>query len=163
MDKIDLAELSGYQEDFETLNKFQRPYLLPSLGAIILALCGFLLFIAEMQASHFQRGQKAGSLDTVWFDYEGALKGVGAPGSLISCLPAILFFGGLAAFATTMFVMSRATPVSCVSGQRMEKYWNATPDQPSDREIVYVDRTSRTYFRRVFSSTSGPRTPVSGI
>jgi hypothetical protein len=160
MDKIDLAELSGYQEDFETLNKFQRPYLLPSLGAIILALCGFLLFIAEMQASHFQRGQQAGFLDTVWFDFVSTLKSVGVSGSLISCLPAIVFFGSLAAFATTMFIMSRVTPVSCISGQRMEKYWNATPDQPGDREIVYVDRTSRTYFRRVFSSTSGPRTDI---
>jgi len=160
MDKIDLAELSGYQEDIETLQKFQRPYSLPSLGAVVFALCGFLLFISEMQASHFQRGQLSGILDTVWIDFAGAFKGVGAPGALISCLPAILFFGGLAAFATTMFVMSQATPVSCVSGQRMEKYWNATPDRPGDREIVYVDRTSRTYFRRVISSTSGPRTAI---
>ena len=160
MDKINLAELSGYQEDLETLQKFQRPYLLPSLAGMVLALFGFLLFISEAQASHFHRGQQPGFLDTVWFDFENTLKGFGASPLLISWLPAIIFFGSLAALATTMFVMSQVTPISCVSGQRMEKYWNATPDRTGDREIVYVDRTSRTYFRRVFASTSGPRTNI---
>jgi hypothetical protein len=157
MDSIDLAELSGYQEDKETLNKFQRPYLAPSLTAFVVALFGFLLTFAEMQSSNYYHGEPTGFLDRIWFHFEGTLARAGAPPLVISSLPPTLFFGGLAAFTTVIFAMSRAIPVSCVSGQRMEKYWNATPDRPGDREIVYVDRSSRTYFRRVFVSTSGPR------
>jgi len=157
MESINLAELSGYQEDAETLSKFQRPYLAPSLLSMGIALLGFLLFISEMEATHYYLGQTPGFLQELWFHVEGLLKPTGASPLLRACLPGILFFGGVIAGFLTMFAMSRATPISCVSGQRMEKYWNATPDRPGDREIVYVDRSSRTYFRRVFASTSGTR------
>jgi S-adenosylmethionine:diacylglycerol 3-amino-3-carboxypropyl transferase len=68
-------------------------------------------------------------------------------------LPAAFFVGGLLFLAGTILCMGRATPVSSISGAKMEKYWNANA-APGVREIIYVDRQSRTYFRRVFATSS---------
>jgi hypothetical protein len=160
MESIDLKELSGYEEDAKGLSNFQRPYLIPSLLGMAVALGGFVLMIAEMEASHYYRGQKAGTLDLIWFRYEKLVHGASFLSGVSSYLPAALFVSGLLIFAGTMFCMATATPVSSISKQRMEKYWNANPKR-GEREIIYVDHPSRTYFRRVFASRGrgGPSAP----
>jgi hypothetical protein len=151
MTSIDLRELAGYQEDAKGLSNFQRPYLIPSLLGIVIALGGFVLMIAEMEASHYYSGQKAGTLDLIWFRYEKLVHGASFLSGVSSYLPTALFASGLLIFAGTMFCMAKATPVSSISKQKMEKYWNANPKRGA-REIIYVDRPSKTYFRRVFAS-----------
>ncbi len=159
MDKINLDELSDYQEDLKGLSNFQRSYLIPSLLGFAIAVAGFILVIAEMEASHYHRGAQVTFLDNVWFHFEKITKEVGVASGVNACLPAAIFAGGLALLAVTMFFMSLVTPISSISSLKMEKYWNANP-RPGDREIIYVDRSSKTYFRRVFSHTT-VRTPFS--
>jgi len=160
MDSINLEELSGYQEDEQGLRDFQRPYLIPSLLGMVIALTGFILMIAEMETSHHYRGQEITFLDKVWFHFENVTKEAGIDSGIHWYLPAAFFAGGLLLSLATMFVMALATPLSSVSKNKMEKYWNANPD-PGVTEIIYVDRSSRTYFRRVFAARSrGPNTPA---
>jgi hypothetical protein len=149
---IDLNELAGYEEDAKGLRDFQRAYLFPSLLGLAVTLGGFFLVIAEMQASHLYRGQTPGFLQRVWLSFESAAPGIGLHPPLQAYLPAALFVGGLLFLAGTMLIMARATPVSGVSGEKMEKYWNADA-APGVREIIYVDRESHTYFRRVFATS----------
>jgi len=150
MDKINLDELSGYQEDKKGLSDFQRPYLIPSLLGFAIAIAGFILLIAEMDASHYHRGGEISFLDRIWFHFEKLTREVGVASGVHGYLPATIFAGGLALLAVTMFFMSLATPISSISNMKMEKYWNANPD-PGSTEIIYVDRSSKTYFRRVFA------------
>jgi hypothetical protein len=159
MDNINLEELSGYQEDEKGLRDFQRPYLIPSLLGMAIALTGFVLMISEMEASHHYRGQELTFLDKVWFHFEKVMQEAGVAPGVHGYLPAAFFAGGLILLSATMLVMARATPVSSISKNKMEKYWNANPD-PGVTEIIYVDRSSRTYFRRVFATRGrGPNTP----
>jgi hypothetical protein len=158
MEKINLNELADYEEDAKGLSNFQKPYLPPSLLGLAITLGGFVLLISEMEASHYYRGEKAGTMDLIWFRFEKMMHAAGSISATTSYLPTFIFVAGLLIFLATMFVMSRATPVSSISGQKMEKYWNANPDRGA-REIIYVDRPSKTYFRRVFASSGGPRQP----
>jgi hypothetical protein len=151
MDKISLEELSGYQKDDKGLRDFQRAYLLPSLLGVVIAIMGFVLMIAEMDASHYYRGGEVTFLDKVWFQFESLTRQAGIGAGVHRYLPAAVFIGGLAFLALTMLCMGLATPVSSISREKMEKYWNANPD-PGQTEIIYVDRSSKTYFRRVFAT-----------
>ena len=154
MNSIDLQNLSGYQEDPKGLRDFQRPYLAPSLAGVVIALAGFVLLISEMEASHYYRGQQMGFLDKLWFGFQKLAKGAGVQAGVDWFIPPTIFIGGLLLAGLTMLVMSRATPVSSISNLKMEKYWNANAD-PGCTEIVYVDRSSKTYFRRVFVRRGG--------
>ncbi len=160
MDRINLEDLSDYQEDKKGFRDFQRPYLIPSLLGMAMALLGFLLTIAEMEASHYHHGGEVTFLDKLWLHFEGITNEAGISLGLHRYLPVIIFVGGLALFAITMLVMALATPVSSISKMKMKKYWNANPE-PGVREIIYVDRSSKTYFRRVFAARNrGPNMPV---
>jgi hypothetical protein len=158
MGSIDLAELTGYREDAEVLRKFQRPYLLPCIGAMVIAIAGFVLMISEMEASHYHHGSIPNVLDKIWFQFQRFGLGMGAMPQSLDYLPIIIFAAGLLIFAGTMTYMAMASPPSSIPNVKMERYWNANPDRPGDKEIVYVDRAAQTYFRRVFVSRSGPRT-----
>jgi hypothetical protein len=116
-----------------------------------LALTGFVLMLAEMEASHYHRGEEVSFLDKVWFHFERVTKQAGVDSGVHWYLPAAFFAGGLIISLATMLVMARATPVSSISKNKMEKYWNANPD-PGVTEIIYIDRSSKTYFRRVFAA-----------
>jgi hypothetical protein len=158
MESINLEELSGYQEDKKGLRDFQRSYLILSLLGMAIALTGFVLMISEMEASHYYRGQEFTFLDKVWFHFEKVTQEAGVTPGVHWYLPVALFSGGLLISLATMLVMARSTPVSSISKNKMEKYWNANPD-PGVSEIIYVDRFSRTYFRRVFATRGrGPNT-----
>lgn len=159
MDTISLDELSGYREDEQGLRNFQRPYLLPSLLGMAVAIAGFILMIAEMEASRYYRNAPLTFLDKVWFQFESLTREVGIGVGIHWYLPAGIFIAGVGLLALTMLVMAASTPVSSISNLKMEKYWNANPD-PGASEMIYVDRSSRTYFRRVFATRGrGPNIP----
>jgi hypothetical protein len=82
MDSIDLQDFSGYQEDPKGLRDFERPYLIPSLLGMAIAIAGFLLMIAEMEASHYHRGGKVTLLDKLWFRFERISNGFRLIGTL---------------------------------------------------------------------------------
>ena len=160
MNSIKLEELSDYSEDKKGLGDFQRTYLFPSLLGIVIALTGFLLIIAEMEASHHQHGTNATLLDKLWVSFEKMTSETGVGTGIHWYLPGAVFAAGLILCAITMLLMSLATPVSSISKMKMEKYWNADAE-PGVSEIIYVDRSSRTYFRRVYAARNrGPRFPV---
>jgi len=161
MESIDLAELAGYREDADGLRNFQRPYLLPCLGAMAIAMAGFILMISEMEAGHYHRGSVPSALDKIWFQFQKFELEMGAMPKSLGYIPVVIFLTGLLICAGTMAYMALASPPSSVPNGKMERYWNANPASPGDKEIVYVDRAARTYFRRVFVSRSGPRTPGS--
>jgi len=160
MESINLEDLFDYQEDKKGLRDFQRPYLIPSLLGMALAIAGFLLMIAEMEASHYHRGGEVTLLDKLWFHFEKITNEAGVGLGIHGYLPASIFAGGLILFAATILFMALATPVSSISKIKMEKYWNANPEV-GETEMIYVDRSSKTYFRRVFAASNrGPDIPV---
>jgi hypothetical protein len=161
MKSITLQEISGYQEDKKGLSNFQRPFLIPSLLGLAIALAGFVLFIASCDSR--QVSSPPGFMNKLWAHAERLMTQVGIAREWHGAVPIIFFFGGILFLFLTTFCMRWATPKSGISGMKMEKYWNADAP-PGVREIIYIDRSSRTFFRRVVSTTSrggivaGPRT-----
>jgi len=156
MNTIRLDELDGYTEDPQALRRFERPYLIPSLAGFVVALIGLVLLIAEMQASHYYRGQSAGILDRLWFKFVQVALQNGLNLGERDAAPVVVFVGGLLILAGTVLRQALATPNASLPGTRMEKYLNADAP-PGNKEIIYVDRAARTYFRRLFINRSGPR------
>lgn len=150
MDKINLKELSGYQVDENGLRDFERPYFVPSLLAVGITIAGFVLMIGEMESAHFHQDAEISLLNRFWFYFERTTHAAGVSLGICRYLPAVLFVGGLVLFLAIMVRMALATPLSRVSNKKMEKYWNANPD-PGCTEVIYVDRFSKTYFRRIFA------------
>ena len=62
-----------------------------------------------------------------------------------------LTFVGVSAtiYILVIFAMYRATPISSHTGRPMEKF-RYMGDDAASLEVAYVDRDSKTYFRRVF-------------
>lgn len=152
MESIELTDLAGYREDSEARRRFERPYLPASLSGLALALMGFFLVISEMNASHYIKGRPVGFLDGVWFSFVKLVSQFPISTTVLNCLPAMFFAGGLIALLLVSWRMGTAVPTNS-AGLKMERYWNA--NAPSGyREMIYVDRANQTYFRRVISQVT---------
>jgi len=150
MDMIDLRDIPGFERDDQALRDFERPFLLPSLLGLAMTLSGMLLLIAEDTSSN-RRPVEETFLNRIWSEFKNGATDLGLGPTTINYLPITFFFGGMVLFLITILCMARSTPISKRSNQKMEKYWNAHPD-PGSKEMVYVDRPSRTFFTRVFST-----------
>jgi hypothetical protein len=148
MESINLDDLAGFQEDAQARRDFERPYFLPSFSGFLMALVALPLMFGEMGADPYGAKQRS-FLSSVWFQCDATARQFAAFKNIHGWLPGILFGLGFLIFMVTSSFLNRAVPVSRVSGQKLEKYWNAKPLLPGNREIVYVDRAARTYFIRV--------------
>jgi hypothetical protein len=151
MKTITLDELAGYREDPKSLRNFERAYLPPSLLGVIFIVAGLVLFVAESNSGH--SAFKGGFTDAIWIRFKELLGNLGIPVAFQAYAPFAIFSCGVLLFLGTILWMRMATPRSAVSGLKMEKYSNASPT-PGVSEIIYVDRSSKTYFRRVFATRS---------
>lgn len=149
MDKIRLKELSEYREDATGLRNFQRPYFAAAFLGVILAIAGFILIVAEIEARGGHHGWDLTVMGKVWLRFEQLINQASMNPEIHWYVPAALFLIGLGVFLSTMVSMALATPTSRVSGEKLEKYWSADAESGS-KEIVYVDRSAKTYFRRVY-------------